>query len=63
MVDMRPEYSGSTEEKLIWGWGGKERLSGRKTQHQENWLNMRRRLVGAGTNVDKARNPAAALLA
>lgn len=63
IVDMHPKCSGSTEEKLIWEWGGKERLSGRKIQHQENWPKMRRQLVGAGNNADKAWSPAAALLA
>lgn len=32
---MCPRYSGSTEEKLIWGWGGKERLLGEEDAASE----------------------------
>lgn len=52
MVDMCPKYSGSTAEKPIWGWGGKERLPREENTASESWAKMGRRLSGAGDSMD-----------
>lgn len=34
--DMCPRYSGSTEEKLLWKWGGEERPPGEEDRASED---------------------------